>query len=45
LKGKYKKVVVFYNYYVNTIKQIPVAEINLPIQSNDIKDYLTKVLE
>lgn len=45
LSGKYKKVVVFYNYYVNTIKQVAVAKISLPIDSEDIKQYLTSVLE
>ena len=45
LGGKYKKVVVFYNYYVNTIKQVAVAKIYLPIDSEDIKEYLTSVLE
>lgn len=45
LSWKYNKVVVFYNYYVNTIKQIPVAKTILPIESRDIKSYLTSVLE
>jgi len=45
ITGKYKKVVIFYNYYVNTIKQIPVAKISLPIDANWIKDYLVKTLE
>ena len=45
LTGKYKKVVVFYNYYVNTIKQVAVAKISLPIDSEDIKGYLMSVLE
>jgi F-type H+-transporting ATPase subunit gamma len=36
---------VFYNFYVNTIKQIPVAKTSLPIESNDIKNYLMAVLE
>lgn len=42
---KYDKVVVFYNFYINTIKQIPVAKISLPIESWEIKKYLLSVLE
>ncbi len=45
LSGKYKKVVVFYNHYINTIKQIPVAKISLPIDSDEIKNYLTHIVE
>lgn len=45
LSWKYNKVVVFYNFYVNTIKQIPVAKVNLPIDSSDIKQYLISILE
>lgn len=44
LSGKYNKVVVFYNFYVNTIKQIAVSETYLPIESEDIKKYLYAVL-
>lgn len=44
LSGKYNKVVVFYNYFVNTIKQVPVAKVSLPIESGDIKKYLISVL-
>jgi len=45
LSWKYNKVVVFYNFYVNTIKQIPVANISLPIESDYIKQYLFSILE
>jgi F-type H+-transporting ATPase subunit gamma len=45
LTGKYSKIVVFYNFFVNTIKQIPVAELSLPIYSADIKNYLFSILE
>jgi F-type H+-transporting ATPase subunit gamma len=45
LSGKYNKVVVFYNHYVNTIKQIPVAKTQLPIDADGIKDYLMHTLE
>ena len=44
LSGKYKKVIIFYNYYVNTIKQIPLAKITFPIDSDDIKQYLIRIL-
>ncbi|ATU05394.1 ATP synthase F1 subunit gamma [Candidatus Gracilibacteria bacterium HOT-871] len=44
LSGKYNKVVIFYNYYVNTIKQIAVSEIFLPIESEEIKQYLYDIL-
>jgi F-type H+-transporting ATPase subunit gamma len=36
---------VFYNHYINTIKQVPVAKISLPIDSKEIKDYLTHIVE
>ncbi|MCP4523264.1 MAG: ATP synthase F1 subunit gamma [Candidatus Gracilibacteria bacterium] len=45
LSGKYNKVVVFYNHYVNTIKQIPVAKTSLPIDASEIKNYLTHIVE
>jgi len=45
LSGKYNKVVIFYNYYINTIKQIPVSEVFLPIEAKDIKNYLYSILE
>lgn len=45
LSGKYKKVVVFYNHYINTIKQVPVAKTSLPIDSSEIKNYLTHIVE
>lgn len=44
LTNKYNKVVIFYNFYVNTIKQIPVSEVYLPIDSDYIKNYLYDVL-
>jgi len=44
VSGEYSSVVVFYNYYVNTIKQIATAKITLPISSDDIKKYLLDVL-
>jgi F-type H+-transporting ATPase subunit gamma len=45
LSGKYKKVVVFYNHYINTIKQVPVAKVSLPIDAKEIKNYLTHIVE
>lgn len=44
MSGEYKKVVVFYNFYVNTIKQIPVAREFLPINKDDIKNYLENIV-
>lgn len=44
LSWKYNKVVIFYNFYVNTIKQIAVSENYLPIGAEDIKKYLYDVL-
>ncbi len=45
LSGKYSKIVVFYNHYVNTIKQIPVAREFLPIEASQIKKYLYSLVE
>ncbi len=42
--GEYNKVVVFYNYYVNTIKQIPVARDFLPLTDNSIEKYFKTIL-
>nr|MDD3720231.1 ATP synthase F1 subunit gamma [Candidatus Gracilibacteria bacterium] len=44
LSGKYKKVVVFYSHFVNTIKQVAVSKEFFPISSNDIKEYLSAVV-
>lgn len=43
LTGKYKKVVIFYNHYINTIRQIAVDRDILPIDKIEIEAYLTKV--
>ncbi len=45
LSWKYSKIVIFYNHYVNTIKQIPVSNEFLPINADDIKRYLYNLLE
>ncbi|MFK7779944.1 MAG: ATP synthase F1 subunit gamma [Candidatus Gracilibacteria bacterium] len=42
--GEYNKVVVFYNYYVNTIKQIPVARGFLPLTDESIEKYFSTIL-
>lgn len=44
ISGKYKKVVVFYTHYINTIRQIAVAREFLPIIPKDIEDYLFTIL-
>ena len=43
-KGEYDKVVVFYNYYVNTIKQIPVARDFFPLTDESIEKYFSTIL-
>lgn len=45
LSGKYNKVVVFYNHYVNTIKQVAVDRNFLPIKEKEIEEYLMKTAE
>lgn len=42
--GEYGKVVVFFNYYVNTIKQIPLARDFLPLTDASIEKYFTNIL-
>jgi len=42
--GEYDKVVVFYNYYVNTIRQIPVARDFLPLRDESIEKYFSTIL-
>jgi F-type H+-transporting ATPase subunit gamma len=44
LTGEYGKVVVFYNYYVNSIKQVPVAREFLPIDDAAVKKYLEDII-
>ncbi|MDD3646821.1 MAG: ATP synthase F1 subunit gamma [Candidatus Gracilibacteria bacterium] len=44
IDGDYDKVVVFYNYYVNTIKQIPVARELLPLTDKGIENYFATIL-
>lgn len=40
----YKKVVVFYNYYVNTIRQIPISRELLPLTDVSIEKYFRDIL-
>ncbi|MDP2090487.1 MAG: ATP synthase F1 subunit gamma [Candidatus Gracilibacteria bacterium] len=42
--GNYKKVVVFYNYYVNTIRQIPISRELLPLTDVSIEKYFRDIL-
>lgn len=41
---EYDKVVVFYNYYVNTIKQIPVSRWFFPLTDESIEKYFRTIL-
>lgn len=41
---EYIKVVVFYNHYVNTIKQIPVSREFLPLTNESIEKYFISIL-
>ncbi len=43
LTGKYKKVVIFYTHYINTIKQVAIDWEFLPIDEKDIESYLIRV--
>lgn len=44
LSGEYGKVVVFYNYFVNSIKQVPMAREFLPIDDAAVKKYLEHII-
>ena len=45
LSWEYSKVVVFYNYFVNTITQTPVSRDFLPLNATEIKKYLVSVVK
>lgn len=45
LTGEYGKVVVFYNYYVNSIKQVPMAREFLPIDDSGVRKYLEDIVD
>ncbi|MBS8121775.1 ATP synthase F1 subunit gamma [Candidatus Vampirococcus lugosii] len=42
--GEYGRVVIFYNYYVNTIKQIPLTSKFLSLSKDSIYDYFYQIL-
>jgi len=42
---KYKKIVIFYSHYVNSIKQVTVSRDFLPIDKTAIKSYLTSIID
>lgn len=44
LSWEYKKVVVFYNHYVNTITQVPVSRKFLEVSKDDIFAYFKQIL-
>ncbi|MCT4617689.1 MAG: ATP synthase F1 subunit gamma [Candidatus Gracilibacteria bacterium] len=44
MSGEYKKVVIFYTHFVNTISQVPVARTFLEISKDDIFAYFKQVL-
>lgn len=43
LSPEYGKIVIFYNHYVNTIKQVPVAREFLPLTSEAIEAYFIQI--
>lgn len=43
LEGGYNEVIVFYNYFQNTMSQIVVKDSFLPIQKENIFEYLLKI--
>ena len=43
LTGQYKKVVIFYTHFQNTIKQVAIDWEFLPVDEADIEAYLRKV--
>ncbi len=45
LSGDYGKVVVFYNYYVNSIKQVPMSREFLPIDDIAVRKYLEHIID
>jgi len=45
LTWKYSNVIIVYNHFVNTIKQIPVTRKFLSINSKEIKEYLYNILD
>lgn len=43
LSPEYSKIVIFYNHYINTIKQVPVAREFLPLTKEAIEEYFSQV--
>lgn len=43
-ENNYWKVVVFYNHYINTIKQVPMQRVFLPLTDKSIEEYFSTVL-
>ena len=43
LSPEYSRIVIFYNHYVNTIKQVPVAREFLPLTKQAIETYFSQV--
>lgn len=43
-ENNYWKVVVFYNHFINTIKQVPMHRVILPLTDKSIEEYFTTVL-
>lgn len=44
LENNYWKVVVFYNHFINTIKQVPMHRVFLPLTDQSIEEYFSTVL-
>ena len=44
LENNYWKVVVFYNHFINTIRQVPMQRIFLPLTDVDIEKYFSSIL-
>ena len=45
LLGKYNKIVIFYNHFVNTISQIALSREFLPLETSEIKNYLVSIVD
>ena len=45
LTWEYNKVVIFYNYFQNTISQVAVAREFLPLEASEIKKYLVSIVD
>ena len=45
LLGKYNKIVIFYNHFVNTISQVAISREFLPLEASEIKNYLVSIVD